>query len=248
MKKYIALIVLSSLFLASCVKHPKVTVEEKKEVVSTQPFTDGVPIQIEFEKGEEYYYPLMVFWIEDLEGNYIETLYASKSISTGVFKYGVNVKGKWTAGERRRPAALPYWSHKRGFVAPDGLYLPTPQNPLPDAITGATPKASFILNTTAKPGIQKFRVMMEVNQTWDWNNHWHNNLYPDDDEYKTSCQPALLYMAEIDLNSQVNNFVLTLIGHSHYSGKTGELFPDISTLTTALRIAEKVTVTLVKVD
>jgi len=32
------------------------------------------------------------------------------------------------------------------------------------------------------------------------------------------------------------------IGHSHYSGKTGELFPDLSTITTALQIADSIIV------
>jgi len=32
------------------------------------------------------------------------------------------------------------------------------------------------------------------------------------------------------------------VGHSHYSGKTGELFPDLSTLTTALQIADSIIV------
>jgi hypothetical protein len=32
------------------------------------------------------------------------------------------------------------------------------------------------------------------------------------------------------------------VGHSHYSGKTGEIFPDLSTLTTALRIADSIIV------
>lgn len=89
---------------------------------------------------------------------------------------------------------------------------------------------------------------MEINQTWDWNNYWHNNRFPDDEEYKTSCQPALVYMAEIDLNSSVNIFEFKPIGHSHYSGKSGELFTDISTFTTALKITNKVTVALKGLD
>jgi hypothetical protein len=178
-----------------------------------------------------------------MDGNYIETIYASQSIATGVFRFGVNEKGKWMPGERRRSAALPYWGHKRGFLAPDGLYLPTPQNPIPDAITGATPRNNFVIHTRIKPELQKFKIMMEINQTWDWNNHWHNNLHPDDEEYKTSCQPALVYMAQVDLSNPDSVFELKPIGHSHYSGKTGELYPDLSTFTTALEIVNRVTIT-----
>lgn len=244
----IVFIAIALTILASCAGRPKSQVDEKPEALSTQPFTNGTPITISFEKGKQFYYPLIVFWVEDMEGNFIETIYASRSIATGTFRYGVNKGGKWSPGERRRPAALPYWGHRRGIEAPDGLYLPTPQNPLPDAITGATPKTSFNLNSTIKPELKKFKVYMEINQTWDWNNYWHNNRYPDDEEYKTSSQPALVYMAEVDVDKPSEVFQLKPIGHSHHSGKTGELFPDISTLTTALEIASKVTVRIGQLD
>jgi len=49
-------------------------------------------------------------------------------------------------------------------------------------------------------------------------------------------------MADVDLSSSQEVFELKHIGHSHYSGKNGELFPDLSTLTTALEIAKKITI------
>lgn len=244
----ISLIAVAFLVLASCVNKTQDTVVEKKEVLRTTPFENGTPIKIEFERGKEFYYPLMVFWIEDMEGNYIETIYAAQSISTGTFRFGVAEGKNWKPGERRRQAALPYWGYKRGYKAPDGLYLPTPQNPLPDAVTGATPRSSFVINSSVDPKLKKFRVYMEINQTWDWNHHWHNNLYPDDEEYKTSCQPALVYMAEVNTELPQQEIELKAIGHSHPSGKTGELFTDISTFTTALEIAKRVTITMGKVD
>ena len=39
---------------------------------------------------------------------------------------------------------------------------------------------------------------MEINQNWDWNEYWTNDKYPDDENYKMSCQPALVYEAVID--------------------------------------------------
>jgi hypothetical protein len=243
MNKLLLFIVAISI-MASCVNKPKSQIEEKPEIISTTPFPNGVPLHIEFEKGKEFYYPLMVFWLEDTEGNYIETIYVAQSISTGTFRFGVAEGKNWKPGERRRPAALPYWGHKRGFKAPDGLYLPTPQKPLPDAITGATPKTSFILKTSVDPSYKKVRVLMEINQTWDWNQYWHNNRFPDDEEYKTSCQPALIYMAELDLDKPNETFELKPIGHSHPSGKTGELFTDLSTFTTAIDITKRVSVKL----
>lgn len=226
--------------VASCTNRAKTKINETPEVHQTTPFNEGIPVSIHFDKGDEYYHPLIVFWVEDTDGNYVQTLYATKSIATGTFRYGVADGKKWSEGERRRPAALPYWGHKRGFKAPDGLYIPSPENPLPDAITGATPTNNFVINSLINPEVKKFTIYMEINQTWDWNQHWHNNLYPNDDEYKTSCQPALVYRAEVDLTSTQKSFILKPIGHSHPSGKTGELFTDLSTFTTALKIAGEV--------
>ena len=146
-------------------------------------------------------------------------------------------------GEIPRPAAMPYWAHRRGIKGEDGLYIPSPKNPIPDAYTGATPPGNFDLTTRfdAKPP-SRFTILFEINQTWDWNEYWTNKKYPEDDEYKTSCQPALVYAATIDTDNLQDSYELQVIGHSHYSGKTGELFTDLSTMTTALEIAGKLTV------
>lgn len=234
--------------LSGCASSPKTQPQEKPDIISTHPFPNGIPITINFEKGEEFYHPLIVFWLEDDKGQYIETLYASQSIATGTFMYGVPEGKKWKQGERRKPASLPYWGHRRGIKAPDGLFLPTPQNPLPDAITGATPTNSFTINTKVEADTEYVKIFMEINQTWDWNHYWHNNLYPDDNDYKTSCQPSLVYMVKIKLSESGSTHEMFPIGYSHPSGKTGELFPDISNHTTALKIAKRITVTVGTLD
>jgi hypothetical protein len=236
------------LFLASCANSHKTQLEEKIHVIRTSPFSEGISIQIDFEKGSEFYNPLIVFWIEDTLGNYIETVFASQSIATGTFRFGVHDGKNWKSGERRRAGALPYWGYKRGIKAPDGLYLPTPQSPLPDAITGATPTGNFVIKSNIDASLQKFKLFMEINQTWDWNHYWHNNRFPNDDDYMHSCQPALVYMAEVNALSSESPFTLKPIGHSHYSGKTGELFNDLSTITSALNIVGKLTVTIKELD
>ena len=206
----------------------------------------GPVLSVVFTKGISHNHPLMAVWVEDTDGNYIQTLYVAQSIATGIFARGDNSTGQWTKGEIRRPAALPYWSHKRGVVAEDGFYLPTPENPVPDAYSGATPKNDFILNTRLDEEIsQPFNILLEINQPWDWNDYWTNSKYMDDYEYKSSAQPAVIYQATIDLNTNTKEFEMTVIGHGHYSGKDGQLYPDTSSLTTALQIAGKI---LVKVD
>lgn len=216
---------------------------EKTEIIITNSNGLGADLSIEFTKGNAYNHPLMAIWVEDLSGKYIQSLFVAKSIATGIFNFGDASEGQWTKGEIRRPAALPYWSHKRGIQAADGLYLPTPENPVPDAYSGATPKENFVLDTKLdEKKSEVFNVLLEINQPWDWNEYWTNAKYPDDYEYKTSCQPAVVYSTTIDLKSKQTEYIMLAIGHSHYSGKDGKLYEDLSTLTTALEIAENIVV------
>ncbi|MDD4971639.1 MAG: hypothetical protein PHT07_19610 [Paludibacter sp.] len=220
--------------------------QKKKEVFSEENYGEvnaGTPITIQFEKGKDHNHPLMAIWLADETGNYIQTLYVSESIGKGVFKHATRSNGKWMEGEIQRPAALPYWAHQRNVVNEYGGYNPSKKHPILDAYTGATPAASFILHTkTGKPLNGKYKVMLEINQCWDWNNYWTNDKYPTDIEYKTSSQPAVVYSIDFDTNNLKPQYVMKAIGYSHYSGADGSLTYDLSTLTTALRIAKKITV------
>lgn len=213
------------------------------DALTTNAQGKGPALTVLFTKGVSHNHPLMAVWVEDTKGNYVQTLYVAQSIATGVYNRGDNSTGQWTKGQVRRPAALPYWSHKRGVIAEDGLYLPTPENPVPDAYSGATPKNDFILNTRLDKEIsQPFNVLLEINQPWDWNDYWTNSKYMDDYEYKSSAQPSVIYQASIDLNSNTKEVEMKVIGHGHYSGKDGQLYADVTTLTSALQIAGKIVV------
>ena len=201
---------------------------------------NGPLVKITFSRGESHNHPLMAIWIEDMQGRYVQTLYVAESIGKGVFLHGDASSGKWMPGEIRRPAALPVWSHRRGILADDGLYLPTPEQPVPDAYTGPTPPQDFVIETRLeREDLRQFLVFFEINQTWDWNEYWTNNKYPDNDEYKTSCQPALVYKAIVNLDSDKKEYILKPVGHSHYAGEDGEIYEDLSTITTALRITDE---------
>jgi hypothetical protein len=227
---------------AGAIKKQRVTAEQRT-IIKTNIDGKGPEISLELFKGESFYYPLMAAWIEDESGKYIQTLYVPVTVATGVFKYGKQEKNRWISSPKRAPQTLPYWSHKRGVIASDGLYIPEPGNPVPDAYSGATPTQSFVLNAKADKELPEvFRVLFEINQNWDWNEYWTNDKFPDDENYKMSCQPALVYETVIDTRKQEQDYSMKPIGHSHYSGKTGELFSDLNTLTTALHIADSIIV------
>jgi hypothetical protein len=239
------LLIIAVIFLASCGSSRKPSSQAdhgvQVEFVSNASGR-GPSITIDLRQGESFYYPLMAVWLEDMQGNYIQTLYVAKSVATGIFRFGGQTSREWVEGPKRAPQTLPYWAHKRGVEASDGLFMPEPTNPVPDAYTGATPTTGFILNARADNELPaEYRILLEINQNWDWNRFWTNNKYPGDENYAMSAQPAVVYEAIID-GRKPGRISMTPIGHSHYSGKTGELFSDLSTLTTALRIVESVTV------
>ncbi len=245
MRKSIQIITLVMMTL-SCTTS-KVPVDEVPDQITSNPGGKGVALEIEMTRGEGHNHPLMAIWVESESGEFLQTLYVAESIGKGIFKHGDASKGFWMPGEIRRPAALPVWSHRQGIKAEDGLYLPTPENPIPDAYTGPTPDKSFILNTKLdNASIRQFRVFFEMNQTWDWNEYWTNDKFPENAEYKTSCQPALVYAVSIDLDNARQEYVMEIIGRSHHAGDNGELFDDLQTMTTALHIAEEIRIRMVE--
>lgn len=222
------------------------TGSEQTEIIRTNVSGTGQSIELIFQKGKSFNHPLMVVWIEDLNGKYIETLFVSESIGKGIFQHADQSKGAWEPGPSRRPAALPYWGHQRGIRAADGLYIPDTDSPMPDAVTGPTPTGNFILESkVSESAASPFKILVEINQSWDWNEYWTNNKYPEDINYKTSSQPSLVYAAVIDPKSPVKEFIPEPVGHGHYSGLDGSLNPDISTLTTGLEIVKSI---IVKID
>jgi hypothetical protein len=231
--KYFGIIILiSGLALTACNSSKKATPKERTtEVIYSKEGISGIPIEIEFIRGSAHNHPLMAFWIEDTDGNYLETIYVAESVGTGIFGHGQVKNGTWEPGPVNRPAALPYWWHKWGN-------LPNQDKPVPDAITGPTPQSDFVLRSNADASSpQTFRVVMEINQSWDWNEYWSNDKYPDNRDYKTSSQPALVYTALVDPSVADTVYFMEIAGHSHYAGQNGLLFEDISSLTTAKNIA-----------
>ena len=245
--KYIIIILM--VFLAACSAKPsasKIAERQKFTEVQTNTSGTGPEIEVKFYGGSSLYYPLMAVWLEDEQGGYIQTMFVPKTIATGTFRYGSDSSGKWVEAPKRAPQTLPYWSHKRGIKASDGLYMPEPENPVPDAYSGATPTTSFTLTARAdKPLPEKFRVMFEINQNWDWNKYWTNDKFPGDKNYLNSAQPAVVYESIVDQKALQDSYIMKPIGHSHPTGQMGELFTDLSTLTTALQIADSIIVKIV---
>jgi len=241
------LFLLLVIFVSSCKTVSRSGSNQEKETFIQKSYGDGVNLEFYFQKGKHHNHPSFAVWIESLEGEVLQTIFVTESVAKGYYTYGDAGNGHWlkVPGPAARPASLPYWLHRREIGTPG--QLPTPENPLPDAYSGATPKSSFNMGIAMDVTLpDRFRVLVEVNQPWDWNKFWSNSKYPGDSEYRTSAQPALVYAVEVNLNSSLKSYHLNPIGHSHYSGANGLLYTNLETFTTALNIFDAITLKIKK--
>ncbi len=178
--------------------------------------------------------PQIVVWMETLEGKYIDTLYITGKTSDSSYRSkdpAIDVV--------RRPEALPYWSHKRGIQSVDGLYSPDQHNSDLDGIAAATPKVDYQVTMSA-PRMGRYKLMIEVNRTYDFNEYYSETRFPDDAIYSgtgSSGQPSLIYESIVD-SQKPGQHLFNLVGHGHHSGRDGSLYPDLNNVTTSKNILE----------
>lgn len=224
-------------------------------------YTDGKDtlLTIDFLKGEHFWHPQLAIWIEDTKGKYITTLLVTNSTAKGIF-YGGRTADNFKdfdhdksnlTDDTRRVNALPNWAFKRNIKAKDGLMAPHPDEPLVDGISGATPSTNFNFHSGKFDlhGLESFVVKLEVNVAFDQNKYFSEYDFLDDDQFHSGTglmgQPSLIYEAKVDKKNNTNYYLMDLIGHGHPSGQNGEVNNDLSKITTAKKIAERI---LVKIN
>lgn len=216
-------------------KTKTIIIEDKKE---------GKVLTISITKGEEYLHkfkvnslisiktpPQFAIWVEDINGNYIETLYATSKISRQNWSKAPN--DSTSKDQIKRDEALPYWTHKKNHI-----YIN------PDEISSATPKGDSIIKAKTNVKENKFVILAEFNNSTDFNEHYPKGAKPGDDNYSGgewgSGQPAIIYAATIDLNLKNRTYDLKPIGHSSSDGTNGDLYSNLSKLTTAKNIVKSI--------
>jgi len=245
--KVFNLIILSGIILISSCGTNKSTIKnnELQQKLEVNLSGSGQKLSVELEAGNNHNHPSFAIWAEDMNENFLQTIFVTKSVGTGIFGHGPLEAEKWDTkpGWQKRPASLPYWIHKREPLN-NGPQLPSPEFQVPDAYTGATPKSGAEIATMLNKQLAgKIRILLEVNQPWDWNEYWTNERY-DNADYRTSCQPSLIYSVTVDLNKSGGKYFLNPIGHGHYSGANGDLNTNLGTITTARNIFNSIKVTI----
>lgn len=212
----------------------------------------GTKITLELLRGKHYWHPQMAVWIEDEAGDYVETLFVSKATAKGLFFGGRNKTNfktfdhkKQRSNTLRRVNALPVWSHKRGKRYEDGLFVPTRDQPLPEAIAGETLTDSFVLSASTELHA-KFYLRVELNVAFDDNEYYSEYDFPEDETFHNGTgqlgQPSIIYSALVDKFDGKAYYLMDLVGHGHHSAQNGTIYTDLSTLTTAMEIVERIVV------
>jgi hypothetical protein len=232
-----------------------------EDIVATSPSSTGVPATITVTAGEHYSHrmnvmplisvknhPQMAAWVETEDGEFLATLFITKRLGTQDWRGAP--ADPTPAKEIRRVEALPVWSHRHGKRYADELPVPTREEPMPDAVTSATPSQSFSLRTVLPEEPRTIRVYFEVNNSTDFNETYAQDAEPGDAGYSGgefgSGQPSLVYRASVDTGrfseGSAPTVRLELVGHGSPDGSTGEIYQDLDGITTARSILRSVTV------
>lgn len=224
------------------------------QTITTRIGKIGIPIEIELRRGEHYEsdpqplflgltyttVPQVAFWLEDMEGKYLGTLYVTQKISNASF---VSTEDYFSTVSR--PESLPYWAHQRAGGTGNGNVMPVANSNDLDGITGATPLGNYDIRSTVDTNLLQFKVMMEINRSYDFNDFYTKDKYPKDVIYSgsgSSGQPSVIYTAEVNLADSQKTYFMKAVGHGHYSGEDGALYTDMEGLDTALQLVKRVTV------
>ena len=125
---------------------------------------------------------------------------------------------------------------------------------MPDAVSSATPKAGFSIETRLPEEHEELWVYFEVNNSTDFNETYRKDAEKESEFYSGgpwgSGQPALSYRAEVDLSGSAagpgtelpSRLPFERIGHSSPDGNDGRIHEDMSGITTAREIVTSVVV------
>jgi len=231
----------------------------------------GTQLNIELKKGPYFLWPQYAIWLETLAGEFVQPIYVTKAIAKNQFTNKVTRKDKRvfnshliieqgaiidelfefgedpkTKDTRIRSESLPVFLHKLGSKTSDGLFAPTNGELISDAFTGATMSDNFELKAKTQESLNgKYKLRFEINHSFDFNSYYSSDRFPEDLIYSGSgysAQPSVIYEAIIDTNDKNALYNMQLIGRGHHSGKNGEIYKDLSNMTTALELVERIRV------
>ena len=184
----------------------------------------GIYKQTKFEKP-----PQFAIWLEDAAGEKIRTVWVTEKTGTG------NWGGKIT-----RPVSLPYWVSRWKKETRSGGF-PTPENPVVDAVTGATPMMHFASEIKV-PINSTWDYYIEINVSGDYNDAFAAVLNDGRRDQHANGQPSIIYKGQITALPGQRN-APQLIGRTDQLESVSHIIPDLEGISLAKNLLSKIEVT-----
>lgn len=145
-------------------------------------------IQLERDIYEQSNYgepPQFAIWLEDKETGDVRTVFVTRRTATGDFE-----------GKVECPVSLPVWigAFRKETGRTD---FPTPRNPAPDAITGATPKIKEFQVQVRIPKGSNWYYYVEENVSGDYTPEFPSVRSDGMIDSQGNGQPSIVYRGEI---------------------------------------------------
>lgn len=175
----------------------------------------------------------LAIWLTDEKGAFVDTVYVTRYVAKkGLGNRKGGLDDKWGGP---RLSVLPVWAHSRGIDYGGGNFYPPKDKPLPDALTSATPKGGEFIwmwkpETSLPEG--KYFFYVEANKSFDKNDYHNYSWY--------RGQPSIVWQGSLVVGTQISQGEAQIVGHGHPAGVDGRIEPDLSTLTTALKLIKRI--------
>jgi hypothetical protein len=172
--------------------------------------------------------PQFALWLENDSTGAVRTLFVTRRTASDDWE-----------GQSSVPASLPYWvtRYQREFGRQSG---PTSQDPLPDAVTGATPKLTFSHAFEVEEG--DWSLFLEVNVSGDYNEHYQRVVTDGALADFGAGQPSLVYRAR-DIVRADGPTPLEIIGQTTLAEAPEVMLVEPHHITSAHRLIQNIAFT-----
>jgi len=232
MSRYSALLsVYLILTLLSCGK-------EKAEIPAWQN-PEQANLQFDIELNQEMYRlsnfgepPQMALWLESIDSTEVRTLWVSNRLARGVW-----------VGKVVCPTALPHWISRRDIESGGGI--PSFLKPLPDGITGATPKETLKVYASVEPG-SEWRYYLELNVSGDYNDTFKSSTPSGSPDPDGNGQPSLIYSGTVKAVSGWTD-TARVVGRTDQMVATPDIIHEMQGFTTAHKVLRLLSVKSIEI-
>jgi len=163
--------------------------------------------------------PQFAIWLEKAPEGTIRTVWVSDKTGSG----------DW-GGDATRPVSLPYWV-SRWNIETQTRSFPTPDNPVVDAVTGATPEGEFSVEVMV-PAKSVWNYFIETNVSGDYNDAFPAVGKDGKEDRNGNGQPSIIYKGRIT-SSSGRRSTPKLIGRTDQFQNVKTINPDLKGITTA---------------